>query len=97
MACGCERQLNVHGGALTLEVLRAACLDFCVQFWFIVKHSESGSRKGEWSTKRAGLVAVYKIVWFLICQYDKNKGGLFLRGSGDTMALHFVCALEEGL
>lgn len=33
-------------GALMLEVLRAACLDFCVQFWFTVKHSESGSRKG---------------------------------------------------
>lgn len=28
---------------LLLGGLRAACLDFCVQFWSIVKHNESGA------------------------------------------------------
>lgn len=55
------------------------------------------AEKANGAPKRAELVAPYKIVLFLICQYDENEGVLVLRGGGGTTAVRFVCKLEEGL
>lgn len=61
-----SRNMNVGG-------TKAASLDLCVWFWFIIKHGESDNRKGWWSSKGAGLIALCKFVLFLIYQYDERE------------------------
>lgn len=59
------RNINVGG-------TKAASLDLCVWFWFVVKHGESGS-KDWWNSKGAGLTALCKLVLFFIYQYDERE------------------------
>lgn len=47
---------------LLLDGLRAACLDFCVQSWSIVKHNESGAENLNGVLRELGCLPCVRLV-----------------------------------